>query len=32
MVRRKAESRNASLVGQHGALTDAELLVPLLIG
>ncbi len=32
VVRRKAESRNASLVGQHGALTDAELLVPLLIG
>jgi len=30
LVRRKAESRNASLVGQHGALTDAELLVPLL--
>jgi len=32
VVRRKAESRNASLVGQHGALTDAELLVPLLSG
>jgi len=30
VVRRKAESRNASLIGQHGALTDAELLVPLL--
>jgi len=30
VVRRKAESRNASLVGHHGALTDAELLVPLL--
>jgi predicted AlkP superfamily pyrophosphatase or phosphodiesterase len=32
VVRRKAESRNASLVGQHGALTEAELLVPLLSG
>ena len=32
VVRRKAESRNASLVGHHGALTDAELLVPLLTG
>lgn len=31
VVRRKAESRNASLVGHHGALTDAELLVPLLL-
>ncbi|HEX8304757.1 MAG TPA: nucleotide pyrophosphatase/phosphodiesterase family protein [Jatrophihabitans sp.] len=30
VVRRKAESRNASLIGHHGALTDAELLVPLL--
>jgi predicted AlkP superfamily pyrophosphatase or phosphodiesterase len=30
VVRRKAESRNASLVGHHGALTDAELLIPLL--
>jgi predicted AlkP superfamily pyrophosphatase or phosphodiesterase len=30
VVRRKAESRNASLVGHHGALTEAELLVPLL--
>ena len=32
VVRRKAESRNSSLVGHHGALTDAELLVPLLSG
>ena len=32
VVRRKAESRNASLIGQHGALTEAELLVPLLSG
>jgi predicted AlkP superfamily pyrophosphatase or phosphodiesterase len=30
VVRRKAESRNSKLVGHHGALTDAELLVPLL--
>ncbi|HEX8094425.1 alkaline phosphatase family protein [Jatrophihabitans sp.] len=30
VVRRKVESRNASLIGHHGALTDAELLVPLL--
>jgi hypothetical protein len=30
VVRRKAESRSAALVGHHGALTDAELLVPLL--
>jgi predicted AlkP superfamily pyrophosphatase or phosphodiesterase len=30
VVRRKAESRNSTLVGHHGALTDAELLVPLL--
>ncbi|HEV2886312.1 MAG TPA: nucleotide pyrophosphatase/phosphodiesterase family protein [Jatrophihabitans sp.] len=30
VVRRKAESRSASLVGHHGALTEAELLVPLL--
>ena len=32
VVRRAVESRNASLVGHHGALTDAELLVPLLAG
>ena len=32
VVRRKAESRNAALIGHHGALTDAELLVPLLSG
>lgn len=32
VVRRKAESRSASLIGHHGALTDAELLVPLLSG
>jgi hypothetical protein len=31
VVRRKAESRNSKLVGHHGALADAELLVPLLI-
>ncbi len=30
VVRRTAESRSAALVGHHGALTDAELLVPLL--
>ncbi|HEY0166111.1 MAG TPA: nucleotide pyrophosphatase/phosphodiesterase family protein [Jatrophihabitans sp.] len=30
VVRRKVASRNAQLVGYHGALTDAELLVPLL--
>ncbi len=30
VVRRKAESRSAGLVGHHGALTGAELLVPLL--
>jgi predicted AlkP superfamily pyrophosphatase or phosphodiesterase len=30
VVRRKAESRNSTLIGNHGALTDAELLVPLL--
>ena len=30
VVRRRAESRNSTLIGQHGALTDAELLVPLL--
>jgi predicted AlkP superfamily pyrophosphatase or phosphodiesterase len=30
VVRRKAESRSATLIGHHGALTDAELLVPLL--
>jgi len=30
VVRRKAESRNSTLIGHHGALTDAELLVPLL--
>lgn len=32
VVRRKAESRSATLVGHHGALTEAELLVPLLSG
>ncbi len=30
VIRRKAESRSAMLVGHHGALTEAELLVPLL--
>jgi hypothetical protein len=30
VVRRKAESRSAALVGHHGALSSAELLVPLL--
>ncbi|MDQ1739406.1 MAG: hypothetical protein QOE53_1058 [Pseudonocardiales bacterium] len=30
IVRRSAESRNAALIGHHGALTDVELLVPLL--
>lgn len=30
VVRRKAESRLAAMTGQHGALTDDELLVPLL--
>jgi hypothetical protein len=30
VVRRKAESRTSTLVGHHGAMTDAELLVPLL--
>jgi Type I phosphodiesterase / nucleotide pyrophosphatase len=30
IVRRKAESRSSGLVGHHGALTDAERLVPLL--
>ena len=30
LVRRKAESRSSALVGHHGALTDTELLVPLL--
>jgi hypothetical protein len=30
VVRRKAESRSSALIGHHGALTDAELLVPLL--
>lgn len=30
IVRRTAESRSAALIGHHGALTDAELLVPLL--
>ncbi|MFC9355359.1 alkaline phosphatase family protein [Rhodococcus sp. NPDC057014] len=32
VVRRKAESRLSALPGQHGALTDDELLVPLLLG
>jgi hypothetical protein len=31
VVRRRAESRLSALPGQHGALTDDELLVPLLI-
>lgn len=31
VVRRRAESRNSTLIGHHGALTDEELLVPLLI-
>jgi predicted AlkP superfamily pyrophosphatase or phosphodiesterase len=30
VVRRKAESRSSALIGHHGALTDDELLVPLL--
>ncbi len=30
MVRRRAESRSSMLIGNHGALSDAELLVPLL--
>jgi hypothetical protein len=30
VVRHKAESRNPKLVGHHGTLTNAELLVPLL--
>lgn len=30
VVRRKAESRSATLIGHHGALSEAELLVPLL--
>ncbi|MEP7178567.1 MAG: alkaline phosphatase family protein, partial [Pseudonocardiales bacterium] len=30
VVRRKAESRLSALPGQHGALTDDDLLVPLL--
>jgi Type I phosphodiesterase / nucleotide pyrophosphatase len=30
VVRRKVESRTSALVGHHGALTDDELLVPLL--
>ncbi|HEX8082259.1 MAG TPA: nucleotide pyrophosphatase/phosphodiesterase family protein [Jatrophihabitans sp.] len=30
IVRRKAESRSATLIGHHGALSEAELLVPLL--
>ena len=30
VVRRRAEQRTASLIGQHGALTEDELLVPLL--
>jgi hypothetical protein len=32
VVRRKAESRLSALPGQHGALTDDELLIPLLRG
>jgi hypothetical protein len=31
VVRRRAESKLSALPGQHGALTDDELLVPLLI-
>jgi hypothetical protein len=30
VVRRKKESRLSALPGQHGALTDDELLIPLL--
>jgi hypothetical protein len=30
VVRRKAESRSSLLIGHHGGLSDAELLVPLL--
>lgn len=30
IVRRKAESRSSTLIGHHGALSDAEQLVPLL--
>ena len=30
VVRRKVESRTAALIGHHGAMTDAEMLVPLL--
>jgi predicted AlkP superfamily pyrophosphatase or phosphodiesterase len=30
VVRRRAESRSSTLIGHHGSLTDAELLVPLL--
>jgi predicted AlkP superfamily pyrophosphatase or phosphodiesterase len=30
IVRRRAESRSSALIGHHGALTDDELLVPLL--
>lgn len=30
VVRRKVESRTSTLVGHHGAMTDAEMLVPLL--
>ena len=30
VVRRKVESRTSALIGHHGAITDAEMLVPLL--
>ena len=30
VVRRKVESRASALVGHHGAMTDAEMLIPLL--
>ena len=30
VVRRKVESRTSALIGHHGAMTDAEMLVPLL--
>jgi predicted AlkP superfamily pyrophosphatase or phosphodiesterase len=30
IVRRKTESRSSTLIGHHGAVTDAEMLVPLL--
>jgi hypothetical protein len=30
VLRRKVESRTSTLVGHHGGMTDAEMLVPLL--